>query len=77
MAKKKTTTDKAVEQVVEQPVETVVAQSKPKVENKKVEPKWEIKNRTYFLKGKMKPLSRSIKAANIYWFDEKKVTKES
>ena len=72
MAKKKTTTDKAVEQVVEQPVETVVAQSKPKVENKKVEPKWEIKNRTYFLKGKMKPLSRSIKAANIYWFDEKK-----
>ena len=42
---------------------------------KKVEPKkptWEIKDRAYYLKGGYKPVSRSIKAANIYYFDEKK-----
>ena len=33
---------------------------------------WEIKDRTYYLKGGKKPLSRSIKAAGIYWFDEEK-----
>ena len=33
---------------------------------------WEIKDRVYYLKGKMKPLSRSIKAAGIYYFDEEK-----
>ena len=31
---------------------------------------WEIKDRLYYLKGDKKPLSRSIKAANIYWFDK-------
>ena len=60
--------------VVEQPI--VVEQ--PKVETpktKKVEPKkpkWEIKNRIYYLKGRKKPLSRSIKSSNLYWFDEEK-----
>ena len=49
----------------------------PKVETKVMEkplPKkdtWEIKDRTYLLKNGQKPLSKSIKAANIYWFDEK------
>jgi len=34
---------------------------------------WEIKNRTYFLKGKAKrSLSRSIKSSEIYHFDEEK-----
>ena len=33
---------------------------------------WEIKNRIYKLKGNKKPLSRSIKSANIHWFDEEK-----
>ena len=34
---------------------------------------WEIKNRTYFLKGKAKrSLSRSIKSSNIFFFDEEK-----
>ena len=32
---------------------------------------WEIKDRVYYLKGKKKPLSRMIRSANIYWFDEK------
>jgi len=51
----------------------------PKVEvkpqpKKKTEPKdtWEIKDRTYILKYDKKPLSRSIKAAGIYYFDEEK-----
>jgi len=31
---------------------------------------WEIKDRTYFLKGGMKPLTYIIKSANIHYFDE-------
>jgi hypothetical protein len=54
--------------VVEQPkVETPVMETpKPKKE------KWEIKDRMYRLKGSKKPLSRMIRSANIYWFDEEK-----
>ena len=33
--------------------------------------KWEIKDRTYFLKGSKRPLSRIIKSAGVYYFDEK------
>ena len=33
---------------------------------------WEIKDRLYYLKGGKKPLSRSIKAANVYYFDKEK-----
>ena len=33
---------------------------------------WEIKDRVYYLIGNKKPLSRMIKSANIYWFDEEK-----
>ena len=70
MAKKKETTK------VEEPVvnETVVVKEQPKVEapKEKAKPKWEIKDRMYYLKDKYKPLSRSIKASNIFWFDEEK-----
>jgi len=60
--------------------ETVVVEA-PKPEPKtqrieKVNPRlddgWEIKDRLYYLKGKQKPISRSIKSANVYWFDEEK-----
>ena len=57
--------------------EEVAVQTAPVVEQPKarerVKPKneWEIKDRIYLLKGGKKPLSRSIKAANIYYFDEK------
>ena len=71
MAKKKTTTDKAVEQVVEQTVETVVAPPKQTVK-KEVKPSWEVKDRMYYLKGGKKPLSRSVKSSGVYWFDETK-----
>ena len=52
--------------------ETVVIEQ-PKV-RERVKPKneWEIKDRLYILRGGKKPLSRSIKSANIYYFDEEK-----
>jgi len=51
--------------------ETVVAEPKAR---ERVKPKneWEIKDRVYLLRGGKKPLSRSIKATDIYWFDEQK-----
>jgi len=63
--------------------ETVTQESKPekpviktpkRVEktNPKLEDGWEVKDRIYRLKGNKKPLSRSIKSANIHWFDEEK-----
>ena len=64
-AKKEKVTVKETPQVVEQPKETMVMETpKPKKDN------WEIKDRTYFIKGGKKPLSYIIKSANIYWFDE-------
>ena len=65
MAKKQ---EKVEVPVVETPVVTT---PKPK----KVEPtkpKWEIKDRVYNLKGRKKPLSRMLRSANVYWFDEEK-----
>jgi len=60
--------------------EEVVVETPPVVEQpktKRVEPTyktledgWEIKDRIYRLKGGKKPLSRSIRSANIHWFDE-------
>ena len=62
--------------VVEQPetVETTTTSKPKRVEKKNptLEDGWEIKNRIYRLKGGKKPLSRSIRSANIHWFDEKK-----
>ena len=56
--------DEHVEKVV---VETPVVETpKPKKD------KWEIKDRQYFLRKGNKPLSYTIKSANIYWFDEEK-----
>jgi hypothetical protein len=74
MTNKKETKKVEVEkpQVEETVVETPVVE-KPKT--KKVElkkPKWEIKDRIYRLKDNKKPLSRMIRSANIYWFDEEK-----
>jgi hypothetical protein len=78
MAKKKET-KKVVEPLIEkdfEEVETPVMDiPKPKRVEKKnptLEDGWEIKDRIYRLKGRKKPLSRSIKSANIHWFDEEK-----
>jgi len=60
--------DEHVEKVAT--VETVVQVVEKKVQQNKND--WEIKDRLYYLKGDKKPLSRMIKSANVYWFDEKK-----
>ena len=73
MAKKKKET------MVEEPiVEETVIMEEPETKipevRERVKPsnEWEIKDRIYYLKGRKKPLSRSIKSANVYWFDEEK-----
>ena len=77
MAKEK----KTKVEVEEPQIQETVVMEEPKVETPKIkkevkpEPKkdkWEIKDRLYYLKEGKKPLSRSIKSANLYWFDEEK-----
>ena len=69
MAKKQKTIEVEEPQIQEE----VQVVEQPKV-RERVKPKneWEIKDRLYILKGGKKPLSRSIKSANIYYFDEEK-----
>jgi len=78
MAKKKETT-KVKEPVVEETIaveEQPVVKEQPKVKAPEIKAKpkntWEIKERTYVLKNGQRPLSKSIKATDIYWFDEEK-----
>ena len=63
MAKKQETKKEIMEETPEV-VETSVVEAPKK-------PDWEIKDRVYYLKSKDRPLSKSIRSANIYWFDEK------
>ena len=60
-----------MEEVVTEFFEEPVVEE-PKTRERKKSNEWEIKDRLYFLKGQKKPLSQSIKAANIYYFDEEK-----
>ena len=75
MAKKtkKVEVEKSQIQEEEVVVETTPVVEQPKV-RERIKPKneWEIKNRMYLLKGGNQPLSRSIKSADIYFFDEEK-----
>ncbi len=74
MAKKQTTkanvapTTKVTNEMRQAVIETTVAEKE--VEAPKND--WEIKDRLYYLKGKKKPLSRMIRSANIFFFDENK-----
>ena len=63
MAKKQETKKEVEVPVVETP--------KPKKSEPK-KPKWEIRDRVYYLKGNKKPISYMIRSSNIYWFDEEK-----
>jgi hypothetical protein len=74
---KKQKTEKVVEPLIEKDFEEVVVETpvveEPKArERKKPTDEWEIKDRMYYLSGGSKPLSRSIKATNVYWFDKEK-----
>ena len=74
MAKKQETKVEVEEpQIEETVVETAPVIEQPKV-RERIKPKdeWEIKDRLYTLKGGKKPLSRSIKSANIFYFDKEK-----
>tara|TARA_R100000655_G_scaffold3970_3_gene13182 strand:+ start:87 stop:932 length:846 start_codon:yes stop_codon:yes gene_type:complete len=75
MAKKET---KKVEVETPQVEEKVAVKTAPVVEQPKVKkvetkkPKWEIKDRVYYLKSHRKPLSYMLKTNGVYWFDEEK-----
>ena len=73
MAKKQTKKVEVEEPYVEEAVvvETPKPEPKPIVKAPKKDA-WEFKDRIYYLKGGKKPLSRSIKSANIYYFDKEK-----
>jgi len=74
MAKKQKTkvVTEEVTQVVEQPKETMVMEIPEPKARERIKPsnEWEVKDRIYYLKDNKKPLSRSIKAANVYYFDK-------
>ena len=69
MAKKKQI---KVEETLVEDITAVKEQPKVEAPKIKAKPKWEIKDRTYMLANGKKPLSKTIKSANIYWFDEEK-----
>jgi len=64
MAKKKTKVE------VEETPQVAETPKLKKVEPAK--PKWELRDRVYYLKGNLKPLSKMIRSSNIFWFDEEK-----
>lgn len=63
---KKVVVEQNQEMVLEEPVVVKTKTQKPKKDD------WEIRDRVYYLMGNKKPISRMIKSANIYWFDEDK-----
>ena len=73
MAKKQT---KTTAKKVVQKTESVVLEN-PIIEQQVIEEpikkdNWEIRDRVYYLMGNKQPISRMVKSANIYWFDEEK-----
>ena len=77
MAKKQTKKVEVEEPYVEETVVVEAPKPEPKPqpvikEELSEEDTWEVKSRTYFIKGRKKPLSYAIKSANVYWFDEEK-----
>ena len=74
MAKKQTKKVEVEEPYVEETIVAEVPKPEPKPIAKELPKKdtWEFKDRMYYLKGGKKPLSRSIKSANVYYFDKEK-----
>jgi hypothetical protein len=71
MAKKEKTEEVEETYFEETMEETLIDETPPARERLKPSNEWEIKDRMYYLKGNKKPLSRSIKATGIFFFDEK------
>ena len=72
MAKKTSVAKATKEEKVETPETITVSKPVEVVVKEDKVPKWEIKDRVYYLKGNKKPLSHTIKSAGIYYFDEEK-----
>jgi len=77
MAKKQTKKVETEQVYVEEVVAMEVPKQEPKAlrvekQNPKSNDGWEIKDRVYNVTGKHRPLSKMIKSAGIYWFDEEK-----
>ena len=75
MAKKAKTKDSYQGDPGDEHVETIAVKETVKPVMEKPKPKkdsWEIKDRRYYLLDDKSPLSRSIKAAGIYYFDKEK-----
>jgi len=74
MAKKQVTKSVAVEETVakQEITETVNDFMEVDIPRERLKPsnEWEIKDRVYYLKGNKKPLSRMIRSADVYYFDE-------
>jgi len=67
-----TVIEETQEQYYNEPEESYVVEEPQARERLKPPNEWEIKDRMYYLQGGKTPLSRSIKASNIYHFDEEK-----
>ena len=72
MAKKQKTEEVEETYFEETMEETLIDDAPPARERLKPSNEWEIKDRIYYLKSREKPISRSIRSSDIYWFDEAK-----
>ena len=63
---KKVSVEQTQEMVLEKPTITKIKTQESKKND------WEIRDRVYYLMGSKKPISRMIRSANLYWFDDNK-----
>ena len=69
---KKVEVEPQIEETFEETFEETIVEEPKARERKKPANEWEIKDRVYLLKNGKRPLSRSIKATDIYYFDKEK-----
>ena len=74
MAKKQTAAKAAPKVEVAQPEIKATNEMQEVFVKEPKTPKWEVKDRVYYLKSRAKPVSRSIKSSGVYWFDEENAT---
>ena len=70
MAKKQTKKVEVEEPLIEETVTMEVPKPEPFVKETVKKNTWEIKDRTYYLKNRKKPISYAIRSSSVYYFDE-------
>ena len=70
MAKKQTKKVEVEEPLIEETVTMEVPKPEPLVKETVKKNTWEIKDRTYYLKDRKKPISYAIRSSSVYYFDE-------